>query len=523
MLHLITQGIAKLFGKKSERDLKTLWPYVAQINDEFEQLATLSHDALRNKTKLLKQHIQDKLQPTNDEIVVLQQKAHDTEEIFQKEDLFHQIDQLKKTYNQRLEAVLTDILPQAFAIVKATASRFKAHKQLSVTAEDHDKRLAAQKNYIEIQGDQAIWHNQWEVAGHTVTWDMVHYDVQLIGGVILHQGKIAEMATGEGKTLVATLPAFLNALAGKGIHIITVNDYLAKRDAAWLAPIYEFHELTVDCIDHYPAHSLARKAAYNADITYGTNNEFGFDYLRDNMATHADEMVQRTHHFSMVDEVYSLLIDDARTPLIISGPAPKSDEQEYEAFKPRIQKLYEAQKQLAVQFLQAAKKQMGQEDKATKKEGALALFRAYRGLPKHKPLIKYLSEPGIRQMLQKTENYYLQDNARMMPEADAPLLFIIEEKNNSIELTEKGIEYITREKEDPHFFVMPDIGVEIAHIENNAQLSDQEKLEKKEALTTDYALKSQRIHAVNQLLKAYTLFEKDIEYILVNNRVKIVD
>ena len=522
MLDFITKGIAKLFGTKSERDLKALFPYVEQINTVFEQLKALSNDALRSKTKSLKHHIQHQLKDIDDQIKSLQQQSENNPdlEIDQKEALFNQIDQLKVSHNKRLEKVLTSSLPEAFAIVKETARRFKENKELVVTADEYDKVLATQTDYVKIRGDQAIWYNQWETAGNQINWDMVHYDVQLVGGVILHQGKIAEMATGEGKTLVATLPAFLNALGGKGVHIITVNDYLARRDAAWMGPIYQFHGLKVDCLDQYAPHSLERKAAYLADITYGTNNEFGFDYLRDNMAATPDELVQREHHFAMVDEVDSVLIDDARTPLIISGPVPKGDEHEYYEFKPRIQKLYEAQKRITTQFLQEAKKKLRE---SNEKEGGLSLFRAYRGLPKHKPLIKYLSETGIKQILQKIENYYLQDNAKMMPEADEPLLFTIDEKSNTIELTDKGIEYITNEGEDLHFFVLPDIGVEVAQIEHNQQLSDQEKLQQKDGLIKDYTTKAQRIHTVNQLLRAYTLFEKDVEYIIADRKIRIVD
>ena len=518
MLKLFT----KLWGTQSERDLKALQPYVAPINAVFEQLKALDNDALRGKTLALQAHIQHQLQPIVDERKALakQAEASTSTDLDQREQLYEAVDRLKKRYNQRLEAVLMDILPEAFAIVKETARRFKAHKQLTVTATAQDRAIAASNNYVTIQGDQAVWHHQWEAAGNPIVWDMVHYDVQLIGGIILHQGKIAEMATGEGKTLVATLPAFLNALAGKGVHIVTVNDYLAKRDAEWMGPLYAFHGLTVACINKHRSHSKARQQAYQADIVYGTNNEFGFDYLRDNMATSLDELVQRELHFAMVDEVDSVLIDDARTPLIISGPVEHSNEQAYDALRPRIQKLYDAQKELVIQLLQTAKKKLS---KGEEQAGGLALFRAYRGLPKHKPLIKYLSEVGIKQLLRKTENYYLQDNSRMMPEADEPLLFTIDEKHNNIELTEKGLEYITQKEEDPHFFVLPDIGHEIARIENTTALDEQAKLAQKDTLIKDYTVKSQRIHVLNQLLKAYTLFEKDVAYIVVNNKVKIVD
>lgn len=518
MLRLFT----KLFGTQSERDLRELQPYVTQINDFFAQLKDLDDDALRRKTKALQKNLRQQLQPIIDEQNSLQGKAEaDTStDIDQREQRYESVDKLKERYNQQLEVVLMHNLPQAFAIVRETARRFKEHKQLIVSATTQDKALAASKDYVTLQGDKAIWHNQWEVAGSPIVWDMLHYDVQLIGGIILHQGKIAEMATGEGKTLVATLPAFLNALAGRGVHVITVNDYLAQRDAAWMGPLYEFHELTVDCINKYPSHSDSRRQAYQADIVYGTNNEFGFDYLRDNMATDADALVQRELHFAIIDEVDSVLIDDARTPLIISGPVEHSNEQAYNILRPRIHKLYQAQKALVVQLLQQAKAKIGEGDEQA---GGLALFRAYRGLPKHKPLIKYLSEVGVRQALRKTENYYLQDNSRMMPEADEPLLFTIDERHNNIELTEKGLEYITQEEEDPHFFVLPDIGQEIAHIEGAITSDQSTKLTKKEALIKDYTIKSERIHVLNQLLKAYTLFEKDVEYIVVNKRVNIVD
>jgi preprotein translocase subunit SecA len=518
MLQLFT----KVFGTKSTRDLKILWPYVARINAAFEELKDLSNDALRSKTLALKEHIQHQLQPIIDERDTVEKEAEEnaSTDIDKKEQLYAEVDKLKQQYNQRLEEVLMDILPQAFAIIKETARRFKEHEQLIVTATAQDQALAASTDYVVMQGDQAIWHNRWEAAGNPVVWDMLHYDVQLIGGIILHQGKIAEMATGEGKTLVATLPAFLNALAGKGIHIVTVNDYLAKRDAEWMGPLYAFHGLTVDCINKHRAHSKERQRAYQADIVYGTNNEFGFDYLRDNMATNLDELVQREPHFAMVDEVDSVLIDDARTPLIISGPVENSNEQEYSVLNPRIQKLYEAQKELVTQLLQTAKKKIGE---GNEQEGGIALFRAYRGLPKHKPLIKYLSEIGIKKILRKTENYYLQDNSSMMPEADEPLLFTIDERHNSIELTERGLEYITQKEEDPQFFVLPDIGLEIAQIENTTTLDEQAKHAQKEVLINDYTIKSQRIHVLNQLLKAYTLFENDVEYIIVNNKVKIVD
>ena len=518
MLRLFT----RLFGTKSERDLKALRPYVAKINIAFESLRALDNDALRGKTQALQAHIQQALQPIADEQKALRKQAEESTstDIDTREKIYEDLEALKKRYNQRLEEVLMECLPEAFAIVKETARRFKENPQLRVTATTQDKALATDHDYVTIEGEQAIWHNQWEAAGNTVVWDMVHYDVQLIGGVILHQGKIAEMATGEGKTLVATLPTFLNALAGKGVHVVTVNDYLAQRDAEWMGPLYEFHGLKVDCINKHRPHSAERQEAYRADIVFGTNNEFGFDYLRDNMVNSPDELVQREPHFAIVDEVDSVLIDDARTPLIISGPVEHSNEQAYEVLRPRIQKLYDAQKAIVTQLLQTAKKELGEGGDA--QAGGLALFRAYRGLPKHKVLIKYLSEVGIKQALRKTENYYLQDNSRMMPEADEPLLFTIDERHNNIELTEKGLEYITQKEEDSQFFVLPDIGHEMAQIENTAE-DEQAKLARKEALVKDYTAKSERIHVLNQLLKAYTLFEKDVEYIVANNQVKIVD
>ncbi len=512
----------KLFGTKSERDLNTIRPYIKKINQEYDKLGGISHDALRAQTKSLQQHIQAEMQALTIELVALESQLESDAPIEPQavDKIYTQINRVKDAYDAQLEKVLLDILPQAFAIVKETARRFKENSQLVVTATAYDQKLAANQNHIIMEGDKAIWSNQWEVTGHLITWDMVHYDEQLMGGVILHQGKIAEMATGEGKTLVATLPTFLNALVGKGVHIVTINDYLAKRDAAWNKPIFQFHGLTVACIEETPPHSTARREAYQADITYGTNNEFGFDYLRDNMATRMEEAVQRGHHYAIVDEVDSVLIDDARTPLIISGPVEQDTAKDYIALNPRIKRLYEAQKQLVNQFLQEAKSPIaqGKEDAA-----GLPLFRSYRGLPKYKPLIKYLSEPGIKQLLHKEENYYLQDNSRMMPEADEPLLFTIDEKHNSVELTDKGLEFITQQGEDPHFFILPDTATAIAEIENHPDLDRAAKDQKKQQLAQEYAVKSQRIHVVQQLLKAYALFEKDIDYVLLDGKAKIVD
>lgn len=524
MLDLLTKGITKIFGSKSEKDIKSALPYVERTNEIFQTLSTMSNDELRAKTDELRNIIDSRLKPIDDQIADLHKRVEDDPEmdINEKEETFQQIDKLEESRNEDLETVLMEVLADAFAVVKETARRFMENESLEVTATMHDRQYAANHTNVEISGDSAIWANKWMAAGNEIIWNMMHYDVQLIGGFVLHEGKIAEMATGEGKTLVATLPAFLNALARRGVHIVTVNNYLATRDSEWMAPIFEFHGISVDCIDKYEPHSPERINAYNADITYGTNNEFGFDYLRDNMARDPRELVQRPHHFAMVDEVDSVLIDEARTPLIISGPIPKGDEHEFHDLKPRIQKLVDAQKKLVSGYLADAKKHLNNsEDKDN--DGGLPLFRVYRGLPKHKPLIKFLSETGIRQVLQKTENFYLQDNQKMMPEADAPLFFTIDEKHNSIELTDNGIDLITGEGEDKNFFILPDIGEEVAKLEKDDSLSEEDRLRKKEEIIADYAVKSQRIHSINQLLKAYCLFEKDTEYIIDDGKVKIVD
>ena len=523
MLDLIGKTIARIFGTKSDRDIKEIAPYVALINEEYIKLISISDDELRQKTASVKARIDEHLKPIDQQIEALHQRiAQETDlDISQKEEIFVQIDTLEKDRNKDLEEVLLEVLPQGFAIVKETARRFKENERLTVTATDFDRTLAARKANVELSGEQAIWHNRWLAAGTEVVWDMLHYDVQLVGGVALHKGKIAEMGTGEGKTLVATLPAFLNALAKRGVHIVTVNDYLAKRDSEWMAPLFEFHGLTIDCIDKHQPNTDSRRAAYQADIIYGTNNEFGFDYLRDNMSRTPQEMVQRKHHFAMVDEVDSVLIDDARTPLIISGPVPRGDEHEFYVLKPRISMLVEAQKKVVGNFLVEAKRLIKE---GNTQEGGVSLFRAYRGLPKSKPLIKYLGETGMRAILQKTENFYLQDNSRQMPEADEPLYFTIDEKHNSIDLTEKGIDLITGQGEDPQLFILPDIGSEIANIENDPALTAEDKLHAKERLMQDYSEKAKRIHTINQLLKAYTLFEKDVEYIISeDHKVKIVD
>ncbi len=510
----------KLFGTKSERDLKELLPFVDKINAEFARLSSLSNDELRAKTAELKDIIREGLLSIDDKISELKGKTEAELNVDRKELIFKEIDGLETERDKELEKILLDILPTGFAIVKETARRFKESDGLEVTANDFDREIAVRKPNVTIQGDKAVYSSTWNVMGHPIRWAMMHYDVQLIGGVVLHQGKISEMATGEGKTLVATLPAFLNALAGKGVHIVTVNDYLARRDSEWNAPLFEFHGLTIDCIDRHQPNTQARRNAYKADITYGTNNEFGFDYLRDNMARGTEELVQRKHHYAMVDEVDSVLIDDARTPLIISGPVPKGDEQDFIELKPRVSRLVDAQKKLAMDLLNEAKKKIAAGDK---KEGGLALFRAFRGVPKYKPLIKYLSEQGMKALMQETEAIYLAENQKLMPEADAPLYFTIDERHNSIELTEKGIDFLTGESESATFFILPDIAIDLNAIEKDTQLNEQERLLKKEELIREYSVKAQRIHTVNQLLKAYALFEKDVEYVIMDGKIKIVD
>jgi preprotein translocase subunit SecA len=514
--------ISKLFGSKSERDIKLIQPLVEKTKSEFAKLETLSNDELRAKTIDFKERIQQGLAAIDESIRAAKEEAESPEvDVNDKVELYARVDALQKDRDKELEVILMNILPEAFAVVKETARRFAGNKTIEVTASEFDRMLAQFKPNVVIQGDKAIHHNTWKAAGNDVTWDMVHYDVQLIGGIVLHQGKIAEMTTGEGKTLVATLPAYLNALAGQGVHIVTVNDYLARRDSEWMGPLYEFHGLSVDCIDRHEPNSPQRRNAYLADITFGTNNEFGFDYLRDNMTGDPASLVQRKHHFAMVDEVDSVLIDDARTPLIISGPVPRGDEHEFYMLKPRIERLVNVQKSYINTVLNEAKKQVA-EGKTDSDSGGLALLRAHRGLPKSKALIKFLSEGANRQVLLKTENYYLQDQGKEMPKVDADLYFVIDEKNNSVELTEKGIELITASGEDPHFFVMPDVGTEIAEIEKSP-LGAEEKVAKKDELMRDFSIKSERIHSVNQLLKAYTLFERDTEYILDDGKVKIVD
>ncbi|HZX58636.1 MAG TPA: helicase-related protein, partial [Mucilaginibacter sp.] len=515
--------ISKLFGNKSERDVKSIQPIVEKVKEAFSKLDGISHDELRAKTIGFKETIKQGLTEIDAELQEIKDRieANPDMEVSEKVELYTLVDKLEKDRNKQLEVILMDILPEAFAVVKETARRLKENKTIEVTATQFDRDLAARKSNVIIKGDKAIHHNTWIAAGNEVTWDMVHYDVQLIGGVVLHQGKIAEMATGEGKTLVATLPAYLNALAGQGVHIVTVNDYLARRDSEWMGPLYEFHGLSVDCIDKHEPNSQERRNAYLADITFGTNNEFGFDYLRDNMTRSPEELVQRKLHYAMVDEVDSVLIDDARTPLIISGPIPRGDEHEFYELKPRIERLVNAQKAYINTVLNEAKKAIA-EGKTGTDEGGLALLRAHRGLPKSKALIKYLSEGANKTVLLKTENYYMQDQGKEMPKVDSELFFVIDEKNNQVELSEKGIELITASGEDPHFFVMPDVGSEIAEIEKS-HASNEEKVAQKDTLMRDFSIKSERIHSVNQLLKAYTLFEKDTEYIIDEGKVKIVD
>lgn len=518
--------LGKLFGgSKSEKDVKLIQPIVGQINQFFQEYQSLTNDQLRGKTQEFRQRIQDHLKDIDAQIAARRAEAEalpDTQ-IQEKDAIYKDVDVLKKERDAKIEEVLKEIHPEAFAVVKETARRFTNNTEISATATDLDRDLSVIKEYIRIENGQSVFKNTWSAAGGTVTWNMVHYDVQLIGGSVLHHGKISEMATGEGKTLVSTLPAYLNALAGEGVHIVTVNDYLARRDSEWNGPIFEWLGLTVDCIDKHQPNSESRRKAYLADITYGTNNEFGFDYLRDNMVHSPEEMVQRKHHFAMVDEVDSVLIDDARTPLIISGPVGKDDStQQFFELKPRIEKLVEAQKRAVNQFLNEAKKKIA-EGNDDPKDGGLALFRAHRGLPKNSATIKFLSEPGIRVKLQKAENHYLADQQREMHKADAELFFYIDEKNNSVELTDKGIQMITGAGEDPTFFILPDISISLSAIDTDTTLTAEEKLHRKEAIINEYSVKADRIHTVQQLLKAYTLFDKDVEYVVMDGAIKIVD
>ena len=519
----INSLLGKIFGNKSERDIKEVTPVIEQIKLEYNRIIQLSNDGLREESDKIKQIIDKRIKPEGDEIAKLKIAVEDAD-IQESEKIYEKIDKLEEQIDVKLEEVLNEVLPAAFALVKETARRFVENENVEVTARDYDRDLAAARNSIIIDGDKAIWKNKWLAGGNEVVWNMVHYDVQLIGGIVLHRGNIAEMATGEGKTLVATLPVFLNALSRRGVHIVTVNDYLSKRDAEWMGPIYEFHGLTVDCIDKHQPNSEARRKAYNADITFGTNNEFGFDYLRDNMSINPEDLVQRKHHYAIVDEVDSVLIDDARTPLIISGPVPKGENQQFEELRGYVEKLYRAQRELVNQIFIDAKKLLTKENATSdeKKEGGLLLLRSYKGLPKNKSIIKFLSEMGMKELLQKTENFYMQENNKNMHLVTDPLYFIIEEKQNSVELTDKGIEYISGGLEDPDFFVLPDMGSKMADLEH-AGLEPEQLIEAKDKLLQDYAVKSERVHTINQLFKAYTMFEKDVEYVIIDNKVKIVD
>lgn len=519
-MSIVQNILGKLFGSKADRDLKALQPIINQVQKVTPEIQSLSDDDLRAKTAEFQSKIKEAISTESTEIEKIQTALNKDEvEITAKEASYKKIDELKKQAYEKSEAVLVEVMPEAFAVVKETARRLAENKELKVTAQDFDKDLAAEYDFVTIEGNQAIWTNQWLAFGAEITWNMVHYDVQLIGGSVLHGGKVAEMQTGEGKTLVATLPVYLNALTGNGVHVVTVNDYLAKRDSEWMGPLYQFHGLTVDCIDKHQPNSESRRAAYQCDITFGTNNEFGFDYLRDNMARSPQDLVQREHNYAIVDEVDSVLIDDARTPLIISGPVPKGDEHEFNQLKPQIQKLYDAQRKFVTTELSEAKKLFaaGDHDEAGKK-----LLRAYRGLPKNNAMIKFLAEEGTKMLLQKTENFYMQDQSKEMHVIDDDLYFTIEEKNNSIELTDKGIDLISSNVEEDNFYILPDVGTELAKLEEKSKAGE-DVMEQKEVLMRDFAVKSERIHTMNQLLKAYALFEKEVDYVVMDNKVKIVD
>ena len=515
-----TDVFKKIFGTKADRDMKAIRPMLDKVLVAYEAVDKLSDDELREKCQALKDLIQARIADDEARIAAIKEELEKDIPLSQKESLATESDKLVKKVDEKIEEVLEQILPDAFAIMKSTARRFKENETIRVKATDFDRDLSTSKEFVTIEGDYAVWQNHWMAGGNEVTWDMVHYDVQLIGGIVLHQGKIAEMATGEGKTLVATLPVFLNALAGKGVHVVTVNDYLSKRDSEWMGPLYMFHGLSVDCIDKHQPNSDARKKAYSCNITFGTNNEFGFDYLRDNMAVSMNDLVQKKHHFAIVDEVDSVLIDDARTPLIISGPVPKGEDQQFMEFKPLVERLYNTQKSFITNILNEAKRLIAD---GNEKDGGVLLFRAYKGYPKYKPLIKFLSEPGMKQLLQKVENYYIQDNEREMPFITDELYFVINEKQHSVDMTDKGRDLITGGLEDPNFFVLPDVGASIAEIQKNQLLSAEEKTLKKDELMADFALKSERVHTVNQLLKAYTMFDKEIDYIIQDGKIKIVD
>ena len=514
--------LSSIFGNKATRDMKEIKPWVDKVKAAYPEIAALDNDALRAKTEELKAYIRNSAAEQRSKVEELKASVENTE-LEEREELFAQIDKLEKEILDIYEKALDEVLPVAFSIVKETAKRFSENEEITVTATEFDRHLAATKDFVRIEGDKAIYQNHWVAGGNDTVWNMVHYDVQLFGGVVLHKGKIAEMATGEGKTLVATLPVFLNALTGNGVHVVTVNDYLAKRDSEWMGPLYMFHGLSVDCIDKHQPNSDARRQAYLADITFGTNNEFGFDYLRDNMAISPKDLVQRQHNYAIVDEVDSVLIDDARTPLIISGPVPKGDDQLFEQLRPQVERLVEAQKKLATQYLADAKRLIASNDKKEQEEGFLALYRSHKCLPKNKALIKFLSEQGIKAGMLKTEEIYMEQNNKRMHEVTDPLYFVIDEKLNSVDLTDKGVDLISGNSADPTFFVLPDITAQLSELENEKDLTDEERLAKKDALMTNFAIKSERVHTINQLLKAYTMFEKDDEYVVIDGQVKIVD
>ncbi|MBO4232401.1 MAG: preprotein translocase subunit SecA, partial [Bacteroidales bacterium] len=517
--------LSKLFGTKSDRDLKELKPYLNRALEAYETIKTLSNDELRHKTVEFRELIANTVQEEESRIKEIKDylDANYDIPVSEKEDYYKEVENLEKQSYKKTQEVLDKILPEAFAVMKETARRFKDNEIVEVTATQMDRDIASYRECVEIVGDKALYHNSWMAGGNLIKWDMCHYDVQLIGGTVLHQGKIAEMATGEGKTLVATLPVYLNALPGKGVHIVTVNDYLAKRDSEWMGLLYEFHGLTVDCIDKHEPNSEERRKAYLADITYGTNNEFGFDYLRDNMARNTTELVQRAHNYAIVDEVDSVLIDDARTPLIISGPTPRGDQQEFDLYKPIVEKMYNAQKMLVAEILTKAKKLLAENpDPKPQDEGAMLLLRAYRGLPKNKALIKFLSEQGIKQILLKTEGFFMQDQNRNMHIIDDELYFVIEEKQNTVDIMDKGIELVSKNADEAKLFIMPDVGAEIAELEK-LDLDPKEKAARKNEIYRNFSIASERIHTIHQLLKAYTMFEKDVEYVIIDNKVKIVD
>lgn len=518
----INKFLSKLFGNKSTRDMRLIQPLVEKVKKAYPEIQALSNDELRAKTQEIKKYVQSYADDLKAKIAEIKAKVEETP-LEDRAGLFSQIDKLEKQVLDKYEEALNEVMPVAFSIVKSTAERFAQNEEVCVTATDFDRELAATHDFVEIRGDQAVYYNHWKAGGNDTVWNMIHYDVQLFGGVVLHQGKIAEMATGEGKTLVATLPVFLNALTGNGVHVVTVNDYLAKRDSEWMGPLYMFHGLSVDCIDKHQPNSAARRKAYLADITFGTNNEFGFDYLRDNMATNPKDLVQRAHNYAIVDEVDSVLIDDARTPLIISGPVPKGDDQLFEEYQPLVEKLVGVQRQLATQYLAEAKQMISSGDKEKVEKGFLQLYRSHKALPKNKPLIKYLSEQGIKAGMLKTEEIYMENNNKRMPEAVEPLYFVVDEKLNSVDLTDKGNEWLASMTSDPDLFVLPDITSAMSALEADKSLSDEERLVKKDQLFTDYAIKSERVHTIQQLLKAYTMFNKDDEYVIIDGEVKIVD